>query len=1795
METGAHLSHINNSSEIGDNFGCVDCHSGTVSADTTISSPATHLDLDGTPDVAGTNVGTYSAGNCNSSYCHSSGQETTVNRSVNWTGGALDCKGCHGADGAFTSTSGEPNYANGGETDNITANSHQKHARASTADCNDCHDLTVNSSGNLISGGEHLNGSANASGPFMASYDDNAETCSNVTCHGGGSPEWGETLACSACHGGSEGGALSDGTPNGVNTEWSTDGHGAAAHGNFDQSSQNGCDYCHEISSAHTPTAGTNPYRLRFSATDNTLCLKCHGAAADPGIIDDSDGGDLVDIDSSLDMETAHYGAKHASTEGGQFCWDCHDPHGVPSNIIMVKDDVSVASDTYGVPTTTVTVEFTAAGDHVETTNNPRRGICQACHDPGKAGTESTKYWRWDGTDDDDGQGGNPPSASSHNAEPCTGCHIHSADFKGAGESGGGDACASCHSDLFSSTQSNYTMHGNVAQINYKHFMDNDGGSDDQGWGSKYPSDLTTSTADDMDLVANETKRRCLMCHVDHDLFNAALVGQDKRAYNMRPTITEVPTSGQNTDFDRTSATGGICISCHYKERVKKLQTPNMATKTPDIPFPLRDAANETAQLANAVELVKRSTHSYQVTGALFNGIDNAENTSFQAVCLKCHNDSIGTNFGPKSDIDQGAGAQLTQGGCINTVDGSTFGGVSDPRTCAEQGSSFWNGTPAFGRHISSNDSSMAVMGTLFEQGITSNTTTADKYTLYRDEALPPWKDGQWVGYQVIVTDGKGKHSRALVVIQNQPDVLTVANPGFADILNTTSEYDIVKSPLPTEELCFSCHSKQGQNKNAPDQKDWYGQKEMKEILTRMKDIFVGDNGYLALGEAKTRTNPAEIELCTKKTSTEVPNETIFDKYVFKTAIVKTIISKDTSHANSLGRSNTVPAPDAGCNAQFGNSAPNIMTIWVTSLPTAISQYLPYKIFKPAFHPLDNFGRHRPYERVDATSAGGAAFWNIGDEGAVTVDSAGATPSTLDDDVKAWATDQWLDIYNGGTAPEEMSVYFMSGANVGQVRQITGNLSNGTTLTFSPALIGNLFSGDQYYIGKSSGDSRHVSCADCHNTHASTNNPEGEITGADAGDPQNAANTVVSSRAYTDFWASGEWNGHLLKMVFIDNTTGVKHEEVRFITGFTLDTPNERGEMTVSIPFSRAVQGPNCDGAVGADRQECEGNLGNWYEDRFEVGMGDKWFAAGFCTDGVSATKAACDLNPPHEWRYQDGGRAGSGSTGVWGVCAVEGPVSSWTKPIGSEMTQAELANLDWGKIENIFDKKPPYQEGGSGWALQADLCIRCHSYFSFKESLPVSPSGHADGSPALETDVVSDFNPKNEAHHAVYARGQNQPLVDGQTMNALPGPLFSGEFEGEGEGSGGNAGTYIATCDTVSGPAVDDILKIPSVGWAEPITDIGDFGITGIDCAAQNGGGTLTEFKTAKNTPLPGAAINDAMLVPSTPLPPYEFNPNWPIWWDPGSPTVSSANKTVSFTVNMPVTVLPGWFYVEEASAGQWTFREIVSVDSQTGVTLRSSPTSESPISAGITAGLGNTFVPPFGPWSVLRCSDCHGSTKTDPVGPHASVNRWLMKTRDADLKFEWFNGESVVTIDPGNQHTYNDQYLCFNCHRRDVYGDIEETMTANGGTDPGDPTKPTNAALSRQRHAFFMDENANTWQLDSNSTLWDQHCRLCHGGDKLGAIHGSNSSYALRFLNGSSWGGTQATYSAPGNLSTTPPQDIVSPPYTAGKGTCYAANANGGGTPGEKVSACSSHSGGSPMIEGAQYDYQGKLNPGP
>ena len=110
-----------------------------------------------------------------------------------------------------------------------------------------------------------------------------------------------------------------------------------------------GAQRLHQLDAAHTPTAVGNPYRLRFAQTDNTLCLQCHGGGedgtGDNGISQNSAGTGLTSVDSTLDVDTAHYGTKHEGTEGGNLCWDCHDPHGVPSNILMVKSLVSKNAD----------------------------------------------------------------------------------------------------------------------------------------------------------------------------------------------------------------------------------------------------------------------------------------------------------------------------------------------------------------------------------------------------------------------------------------------------------------------------------------------------------------------------------------------------------------------------------------------------------------------------------------------------------------------------------------------------------------------------------------------------------------------------------------------------------------------------------------------------------------------------------------------------------------------------------------------------------------------------------------------------------------------------------------------------------------------------------------------------------------------------------------------------------------------------------------------------------------------------------------------------------------------------------------------------------------------------------------------------------------------------------------------------------------------------------------------------------------------------------------------------------
>jgi len=116
------------------------------------------------------------------------------------------------------------------------------------------------------------------------------------------------------------------------------------------------------------------------------------------------------------------------------------------------------------------------------------------------------------------------------------------------------------------------------------------------------------------------------------------------------------------------------------------------------------------------------------------------------------------------------------------------------------------------------------------------------------------------------------------------------------------------------------------------------------------------------------------------------------------------------------------------------------------------------------------------------------------------------------------------------------------------------------------------------------------------------------------------------------------------------------------------------------------------------------------------------------------------------------------------------------------------------------------------------------------------------------------------------------------------------------------------------------------------------------------------------------------------------------------------------------------------------------------------------------------STFVPPWSAASTLACSDCHGETGTP--GVHGSTRPWLLRGNET--------GQGSPEV------------LCYNCHRREVYGDV-------------DLPDPPYQDLSRFRHPGEEDHTQTQGPWGTNP--WGIWCMNCHGGDTLGGIHGTNA----------------------------------------------------------------------------------------
>jgi len=138
----------------------------------------------------------------------------------------------------------------------------------------------------------------------------------------------------------------------------------------------------------------------------------------------------------------------------------------------------------------------------------------------------------------------------------------------------------------------------------------------------------------------------------------------------------------------------------------------------------------------------------------------------------------------------------------------------------------------------------------------------------------------------------------------------------------------------------------------------------------------------------------------------------------------------------------------------------------------------------------------------------------------------------------------------------------------------------------------------------------------------------------------------------------------------------------------------------------------------------------------------------------------------------------------------------------------------------------------------------------------------------------------------------------------------------------------------------------------------------------------------------------------------------------------------------------------------------------------------------------------------STITCSDCHGSSvSSDPAGPHGSDNKWIMRSNETGV------GSA--------------QNFCYNCHRRDVYGD--------------DGYVGIDAAYSRVNHPpDGLGAASPFYAIGLNSgnsgNKFGILCLTCHGGgydsvnNVVKGIHGSNAPagasgdpIGYRLMNGS------------------------------------------------------------------------------
>ncbi|MDF1524705.1 MAG: cytochrome c3 family protein [bacterium] len=259
---------------------------------------------------------------------------------------------------------------------------------------------------------------------------DSTQPCTD--CHGHNNVQLpGE--GCLACHSApkvSERETPAEDLPLGINaTDFDSDGHGNPAWG-LQQGRE--CVYCHLTTADQHPSnpldVANNPYRLRTygpGSPGSQVCLVCHSSAG-AGISVDSSASPLSTANSSVNMDTAHWGLRHTGADGGGWCWDCHNPHGNGSftdNAKLIWQYPSAASSiTTGqliTPTGSAVIFTPLTGKGTDYAPvDAYTGVCQVCHN------DPALMWHVVSDTSKNGHMNTPAGGTR-----CTVCHWHRGAF----------------------------------------------------------------------------------------------------------------------------------------------------------------------------------------------------------------------------------------------------------------------------------------------------------------------------------------------------------------------------------------------------------------------------------------------------------------------------------------------------------------------------------------------------------------------------------------------------------------------------------------------------------------------------------------------------------------------------------------------------------------------------------------------------------------------------------------------------------------------------------------------------------------------------------------------------------------------------------------------------------------------------------------------------------------------------------------------------------------------------------------------------------------------------------------------------------------------------------------------------------------------------------------------------------------------------------------------------------------------------------------------------------------------